>query len=179
LKQQAGLLATCFTLVSCLAYFSTLMMVATCSPKMSLDFSGLPSIVSQKIELFNTPHVQFPQKRYKLPVLTLTPYISATILALCSYRVLGSVLLLKCVSMKRLKSCVWNRIRMGGLMLHLSLQIIILPLYNTHFHFFCSLITLNISKTLTKAYNLFVFGNPGSLLKSVMEYLLLRTRGRK
>jgi hypothetical protein len=36
-----ALLATCFTLVSCLAYSSTLMMEATCFPETSTDFQRI------------------------------------------------------------------------------------------------------------------------------------------
>jgi hypothetical protein len=43
-----SLLATCFTLVSFLAYSSTLKVDATCW----LTFNGLHGVISQKIELF-------------------------------------------------------------------------------------------------------------------------------
>jgi hypothetical protein len=36
-----ALLATCFTLVSCLAYSSTLKMAATCSSETSVDFQRI------------------------------------------------------------------------------------------------------------------------------------------
>jgi hypothetical protein len=51
-------LATCFTLVSCSAYPSTLKMEATCSPKTSLTFSGLHGVTSQKIVLLITTAVR-------------------------------------------------------------------------------------------------------------------------
>jgi hypothetical protein len=37
-NQREVLLSTCFTMVSCLAYFSTLEMDATCSSETSVDF---------------------------------------------------------------------------------------------------------------------------------------------
>jgi hypothetical protein len=37
-RQQAEMLDACFTLVSCLAYFSALKMEATCSSDTSVDF---------------------------------------------------------------------------------------------------------------------------------------------
>jgi hypothetical protein len=44
--------ATCFTLVSCLAYSSMHRMEATCSSVTSVDFNRLHGVISQKIELF-------------------------------------------------------------------------------------------------------------------------------
>jgi hypothetical protein len=46
-------LATCFTLVYCLAYSSTLNVEATCP----LTFNGLHGVKSQKIELFTNSSV--------------------------------------------------------------------------------------------------------------------------
>jgi hypothetical protein len=47
-----ALLAGCLMLVSCLAYYSTMKMYATCSSKTSVDFTRLYGIVFQKTELF-------------------------------------------------------------------------------------------------------------------------------
>jgi hypothetical protein len=50
----------CFTLVSCLAYSSTLKMEATCSPGTSVDFQRTTRrhVISQKTELFTPTAVR-------------------------------------------------------------------------------------------------------------------------
>jgi hypothetical protein len=53
------LLATCFTLASCLTYFSTLKMEATCSSETSVDFQDVHGVISQKIELFLTAALEY------------------------------------------------------------------------------------------------------------------------
>jgi hemin uptake protein HemP len=53
-----ALLATCFMLVSCLAYSSALKMEATWSSKMLLDFNRLHSGILQKVELTITTAVR-------------------------------------------------------------------------------------------------------------------------
>jgi hypothetical protein len=53
-RRNTSLLATCFTLVSCLDYSATLNMEATCSSETSVDFHGLHGVISQKMELFIT-----------------------------------------------------------------------------------------------------------------------------
>jgi hypothetical protein len=47
------LLTACFTLVSCLAYPSTLKIEATRSSEKSAAFNGLYGIISQNMKLFN------------------------------------------------------------------------------------------------------------------------------
>jgi hypothetical protein len=64
-------------------------------------------------------------------VLTVTSYICAIIIVLSSYRTHGALLLLKVAAMRKLKRCVEKKIGMGPLMLHLSLEGIVLPLCNT------------------------------------------------
>jgi hypothetical protein len=51
--------------------------------------------------------------------------------ALNSCRILGALLLLKCVQMQMQKRCDWKNIGMGCLMLHLSMQGIMLSLWRT------------------------------------------------
>jgi hypothetical protein len=51
-SKKPALLATCFTLASCLAYSSTLNMEAACSSETSADFNGLLGVISQKREIF-------------------------------------------------------------------------------------------------------------------------------
>jgi hypothetical protein len=51
-QERVKLLATCFLLVSCLAYSSTLMMEAIFSYETLVDFQGLHDVISQKIEVF-------------------------------------------------------------------------------------------------------------------------------
>jgi hypothetical protein len=48
-----SMLATCFTLVSFLAYSSTLKTEAVVPPKLRLTFNGLHGVISQKIEILN------------------------------------------------------------------------------------------------------------------------------
>jgi hypothetical protein len=48
-KLETALLATCFRLVSYLAYSSILKMEATCSSKLRLTYNELHGVVSQKI----------------------------------------------------------------------------------------------------------------------------------
>jgi hypothetical protein len=50
--ESITLFATCFMLVSCLAYSSTLKMEATGLLKRVVTFNGLHGHISQKIELF-------------------------------------------------------------------------------------------------------------------------------
>jgi hypothetical protein len=52
------LLATCFILVSCLAYSSTLKTEATCSSEKPVDFNGLYGVMSQKTDLILTNAVK-------------------------------------------------------------------------------------------------------------------------
>jgi hypothetical protein len=49
---ETALLATCFTLFSCLAYSATLKMEAIFLPKHLFKFSGLHGIIFQNTELF-------------------------------------------------------------------------------------------------------------------------------
>jgi hypothetical protein len=49
-----GLLATCFKLVYCLAYSSTLKMEATCYSETSVDFNGFHGVIPQKTKLFSS-----------------------------------------------------------------------------------------------------------------------------
>jgi hypothetical protein len=60
MKQVAStvLPATFFMLVSCLAYYSTLKIEATCSFEKSVAFNELCGVISQKIELFITTAVR-------------------------------------------------------------------------------------------------------------------------
>jgi hypothetical protein len=46
------LFATCFMLVSLVAYFSTLMLRATCFSETSVNFNGPHGVTSQKVEVF-------------------------------------------------------------------------------------------------------------------------------
>jgi hypothetical protein len=49
---RIALLATCFMLVSCLGYSSTLKVEETCSSGMSVIFNRIQGVISQKTELF-------------------------------------------------------------------------------------------------------------------------------
>jgi hypothetical protein len=53
-NQRFRLLATCFMLVPCFAYSSTLKMEANIRPKHRLTFKGLHRVISQQIELLMT-----------------------------------------------------------------------------------------------------------------------------
>jgi hypothetical protein len=53
-QAESSVPAACCILVSCLAYSSALMIEATYSSKRQLTFTGLQSLLSQKIELFIT-----------------------------------------------------------------------------------------------------------------------------
>jgi hypothetical protein len=51
-SNKLALLATCFMLVSCLAYSSTLKMEANVLPKRRLTLNGLDGVISEKLEPF-------------------------------------------------------------------------------------------------------------------------------
>jgi hypothetical protein len=52
---QQAVLADCITLVSCLAYSSTMKIEATCPSETLVDFQWNTHIISQKTELFGMP----------------------------------------------------------------------------------------------------------------------------
>jgi hypothetical protein len=54
-------LVTCFMVVSCLAYYSTLQMTATCSSETLVKFNGLGCFIRQETELFITAAVRTSQ----------------------------------------------------------------------------------------------------------------------
>jgi hypothetical protein len=53
-KRERARVPSSLMLVSCLAYFSTLKIEATCSSKTSINFSALRGVIFEKMKLFIT-----------------------------------------------------------------------------------------------------------------------------
>jgi hypothetical protein len=69
-REKSALLATCFMLVSCLAYSSTWRWTQHVLPKRGLTFNGLYNVISQKIGLFITTTVRISNPTYNTVSLT-------------------------------------------------------------------------------------------------------------